>query len=83
MAKYANLSNGVAPIWEPVDVSASNQIPPGTCIGFYVEGEGDVAFVSGPNTLTVAVASNSYHSAQISQFNTSGTTATGIYALYI
>lgn len=83
MAQYANLDNGVAPFWEAIDVSAANQEPTGTCIGFYVEGAGDVAFVSGANTLTVAVAGNSYHSGQVSQFNTSGTTATGIYALYI
>ena len=83
MSKYANLSNGVAPIWQAIDVSASNVTPAGNCIGFYVEGAGDISFVSGPNTLTVAVAANSYHTAQVAQFNTSGTTATGIYALYI
>ena len=83
MAQYANLENGVAPFWEAIDVSASNQTPSLTCIGFYVEGAGNVSFVSGGNTLTVAVADNSYHAGQISQFNTSGTTATGIYALYI
>lgn len=78
---FANVENGIAPFWEAT--GDGNFTPTGTCIGFYVEGAGDVAFTSDGNSLTVAVAANSYHSAQVSAFSAAGTTATGIYAIYI
>lgn len=81
MAQYANLENGVAPVW--VATGDGNYTPSGTCIGFYVTSIGDVSFTSGGNTVTTTFASNQLVTAQVTSFLASGTTATGIYALII
>lgn len=75
---------GVAPDWEAIDVSSADDTPVGNCVGFYVEVAGDIAFTtSNGNTVTVAVGNNSYHTASVTTFKNSGTTATGIFALVI
>lgn len=84
MPQYPSQENGVAPDWESIDVSASDDTPTENCIGFYVEVAGDVAFSTGNGTtVTVAVGDNSYHTANVKEFKNSGTTATGIFALII
>lgn len=80
---FVQTENGVAPFIEAIDVSAADDTPTGTCIGFYVANEGDVAFVSNGVTVTLSVANNSYHPVQVTEFKNSGTTATGIFALYV
>lgn len=82
MAKYANPQNGVAPIWVATGDTV-DYTPPGTCIGFYVSVAGNVKFISGGNTLTVAFTDKQLVTAQVTSFVGTGTTATGIYALYI
>lgn len=81
MAQYANLENGVAPIW--VATGDGDYTPAGTCIGFYVETQGDVTFVSGGNTITRTFQPSQIVTAQVSSFLASGTTATGICAMII
>lgn len=81
MSKYANLSNGVAPIW--VETGDGDYTPAGNCIGFYVEVGGDVTFVSGGNTITRTFQPSQLVSAQVDSFLASGTTATGICAMVI
>jgi hypothetical protein len=81
MPKYANLSNGVAPIW--IETGDGNYTPPGTCIGFYVEVGGAVSFVSNGNTITKTFASNQVLPVQVDSFLASGTTASGICAMVI
>ena len=81
MAQYANLENGVAPIW--VETGDGDFTPNGTCIGFYVEVGGDVSFVSGGNTITRTFQPSQLVSAQVESFLASGTTATGICAMII
>lgn len=81
MAQYANLENGVAPLW--VSTGDGDYTPSGTCIGFYVETAGDVTFVSGGNTITRTFQPSQIVTAQVTSFAASGTTATGICALVI
>lgn len=81
MSQYANLENGVAPIW--VSTGDGDYTPTGTCIGFFVEVGGAVTFVSGGNTITRTFQPSQIVSAQVSSFAASGTTATGICALVI
>jgi len=81
MAKYANLSNGVAPIW--VETGDGDYTPTGTCIGFFVEVAGDVSFISGGNTITRTFLDSQLVTCQVDSFLASGTTATGICALVI
>lgn len=81
MAQYANLENGVAPNWEAT--GDGDFTPTNTCIGFYVSVAGNVQFTSGGNDLTVAFAANQFVTAQVTEFTGAGTTATGIYAMYI
>lgn len=81
MAQYANLENGVAPIW--VETGDGDFTPNGTCIGFFVEVGGDVTFVSGGNTITRTFVSAQLVTAQVDSFSATGTTATGICALVI
>ena len=81
MAKSANLSNGVAPIW--VETGDGDFTPTRTCIGFFVEVAGDVTFTTGGNTITRAFLDSQLVTCQVDSFSASGTTATGIYALVI
>jgi hypothetical protein len=81
MAQYANLENGVAPIW--VATGDGNYTPTKNCIGFYVTNAGAVTFTSGGSTITTSFLSGQFVTGQISSFSASGTTATGIYALVI
>lgn len=81
MAQYANLENGVAPVW--VSTGDGDYTPTGTCIGFYVQTAGNVTFVSGGNTITRAFQPSQIVTAQVTSFAASGTTATGICALII
>jgi hypothetical protein len=81
MAKSANLSNGVAPIWVPT--GDGDFTPTGNCIGFYVQTGGAVTFTSGGNTITRTFQPSQQVSGQIDSFLASGTTATGICALVI
>ena len=81
MAKSANLSNGVAPIW--IETGDGDFTPTRTCVGFYVEVGGDVTFVSNGNTITKTFASNQVLPVQVDSFLASGTTATGICAMVI
>lgn len=81
MAQYANLENGVAPVWVPT--GDGNYTPTGTCIGFYVETAGYVTFVSGGTTITRYFQPSQSVSAQVTSFSATGTTATGICAFVI
>lgn len=81
MMSYANLENGVAPVW--VSTGDGDYTPTRTCIGFYVETAGDVTFTSGGNTITRYFQPSQIVSAQVESFAASGTTATGICALTI
>lgn len=81
MAQYANLENGVAPIW--VATGDGDYTPTGTCIGFYVETAGKVTFTSGGNSYTLTFQPSQQVSAQVDSFSASGTTATGIHAFII
>ena len=81
MPQYANLENGVAPIW--VATGDGNYTPTKNCIGFYVTNAGDVSFTSGGNAITTGFQSGQFVPGQISSFSATGTTATGIYALVI
>lgn len=81
MPQYANLENGVAPVW--VATGDGDYTPTGTCIGFYVQVGGAVTFTSGGNTLTRTFQPSQIVSAQVESFSASGTTATGICALVI
>jgi hypothetical protein len=81
MAQYAELKNGVAPIW--VETGDGNFTPVGTCIGFYVGTAGAVTFVSGGNTITRNFEASQIVPVQVGSFLASGTTATGICALVI
>lgn len=83
MVQFARRENGAAPFWESIDVSTGDVTPSGVCIGFYVETSGVVSFNSNGATVTPDFAPNQFVSAQVEQFNQSGTTATGIYALYL
>ena len=83
MVQYLNAENGVAPFMEAIDVSSTDATPSGICIGFYVTGGGNVVFVSNGNTVTLAAGDASYHPVRVTQFKNSGTTATGIKALYV
>jgi len=81
MANPALLSNGVAPNW--IATGDGDYTPPGNCIGFYVTTEGAVSFTSFGQSLTVTFAANQMIPANVDAFVASGTTATGIYAIYI
>ena len=81
MPKYANLSNGVAPIW--VETGDGDYTPSGNCIGFYVEVGGAVSFVSNGATITKTFASNQVLPVKVDSFLASGTTASGICAMVI
>lgn len=81
MSQYANLENGVAPIW--VATGDGDYTPTKTCIGFYVTGGGSVSFTSGGNDITTTFLGSQFVTGQISSFSATGTTATGIYALVI
>jgi len=83
MVQFARRENGAAPFWEAIDVSGGDVTPTGVCIGFYVTGAGDVAFTSKGTNLTITFAANQIVPAQVESFNQTGTTATGIYALYL
>lgn len=83
MVQYVNLENGVAPFMEDIDVSVTDATPSGICIGFYVTGGGNVAFVSNGTTVVLSSGDASYHPVRVTQFKNSGTTATGIKALYV
>lgn len=72
---------GVAPEWVATG-DGNYTIPTGfTCIGFYVEGAGDVGVTSNGTDITPAVAANTMLPGHFTAFNATGTTATGIYAL--
>jgi len=78
---FAQTEYGVAPIWEPT--SDGDYTPTKQCIGFYVEGAGDVTFTSNGTDITRYFQAYQIVPAQISAFKASGTTATGICALVI
>lgn len=67
----------------PVDVSTDNQILPGTCRNLYVGTAGDIALVTAKgSTVTFASVPVGVLPVQATQINNSGTTASGILALY-
>lgn len=68
----------------PVTASDTDDLVDG-CIGLYVTVAGNVAVrtaTGGETTRTLAVAANSYHSLSVTRVLSTGTTATGIHALY-
>jgi len=74
---------GVAPMWEAVDVSVTDYEPTRQVVGLYITGGGAVSFTSGGNDLTVTFGDNQFVTGNFTAVLNSGTTATGIYALYI
>lgn len=82
MAKFPRPDYGIAPAWRPVDVSEADYVVSGGhAVGFYVTGAGNVSFVSDGVTVTPTFAANQFVPARVTQINTSGTTATGLYIL--
>lgn len=68
---------------KPVTASDSTDLPDGPCRGFHVNVAGDVCFIDlSGNTVTLTVTAGAPLPYAVSRIKSTGTTATGIFALY-